>query len=180
MRPLAERLIIALFRWDTPSSSPPQELSRAEAIVGLPFGTHDKGCPANESNKALGTLALTLREKLGLPLIMQWELADTLRQQGTGVDVVGPWWHPRFTTYMFFQELRSVRPSLKEIVVVAHPKHLWRCMLVGERFGFEVSIPHATITIPYSRSRHWWASSPWAFLPYEVLVRVYFLIRGWM
>lgn len=181
MRPLGERLAIALLRWGAPPPSSPQEIAEAEAIVGLPFGAHEKDSPANASNEAICTEALGRQRELGLPLIVQWELAEALQQQRAEAGLsVGTRWHPHFNTYMFFKELRSRRPGLRKIIVVAHRQHLWRCVLVGERFGFEVRTLQGAAAIPYSYSRHWWAACPWTFLPYEALVRQYFLARGWM
>jgi hypothetical protein len=104
----------------------------------------------------------------------QWEIADVLARHGVQANLItGERWNNHIPSYEFFSSLRSARPDWKKIILIAHPDHLRRCILIAKKLGFEVLVPPPEDGIKQVRydpkSSQVWCRSKWALrIPREL------------
>lgn len=158
-----------------------RRLKDAQVIIAQSFGLREKD--PGLSNKALANYVKHLHLKYSLPLVLQWEIADCLPD----MPKAGVIRHHR--TKGEYLDTREVLIQAKEIcqskiwsraLIVAHPDHMWRVARTAEKLGFIVVIAD-TGSIPYDKdSTQWWTKGRGHFLPYDLMVRVFYLLKGWI
>jgi len=160
-----------LFQWRvTPSSE--EELKAAQVIIGLTG-------PGSEETKA--RIVDELRLEYGIPCIVQSHLAPYLSIENDMV--VGGQEGAYVDTFAVLSQVREIwrDNGWEKAIIVAHPDHLWRCLKVAEKLGFEVCSPK--IDIPYDRNKE---GSPFVhnhqltFRPREIGARFRELLKGRM
>jgi len=68
--------------------------------------------------------------------------------------------------------------NLKEILIFAHPNHLWRIKKTMEKLGAKISIAD-TSSCPYNKkSKQIWTRNKFFFIIRELFVRLYYLFSG--
>jgi len=175
-----KKLIQCFFVWRVPPSGE-DALCHAEVALVQSFGLR-RGAPGL-SNGALASIARNLHEHYGLPLVLQWEIADCLPDlQKAGVI-------RRHRTPDAYLDTREVLVQSAEIcrkhgwrkaIIVAHPDHVWRVMKTAEKLDFGIAITDMA-SIPYdSLSLQPWTRSRWRFVPREIIARLLYLVRGWI
>lgn len=161
----------------TPKQSSIEDLRTADAIVGVPFGTHGKGMPIGNTNAAIAINMILLQNRYLLPCIAQWEMEDSRLRPDFDL-VIGKRWDPHIPTDAFFEELRSKRPDYKRLIIVAHQDHMRRCAMVWKKMGGVPIIPWL-IPMPFDpTSLHPQARSRSIFMCYEPLALGYFALTG--
>ncbi|MDH4330539.1 MAG: hypothetical protein OEV93_03230 [Candidatus Moranbacteria bacterium] len=155
------------------------ELAKADAVIGQAFGV--VGCQPGRSNEDLAEIARELHNDLGLSLILQWEIADCLlyvsdifvikrhRIQGAYLD-----------TYEMIDQVRAIcdQKGWKKVVVIAHPHHQWRCVMVAKKLGLETLIVDTSRVHYEKNSSQPWTRSSWRFIPREIAARIIYLFSG--
>lgn len=167
-----------LFSWKVEMNNE-EEIRNADVVLGQAFGLR-KFSPG-KSNEALAKIARKLHQRFNLPLVLQWEIAECLpdlpiaevvrehRLKGKYLD----------TFEMLFQiRVMSGKHGWERAVVLAHPHHHWRCMMVAKRLGFDVLVVDVS-SVPYDKlSTQWWTRDALRFIPREIVARLIFLFTG--
>lgn len=160
----------------------PTSLQGAEAILSQAGGNIDKETPG-KINEHLATIIRELHEQSQLPLILQGEitpclpdlpiLAQTPQQQDA---------HRYLSTrdVCLFQKRVCEERGFRRVIVVAFGHHMWRAVRATERVGLEVLVPPGIQNAYDPKSSQWFCRSPFLFVPREIMVRLYFLMRGWL
>ena len=117
-----------------------------------------------------------------MPLILQWEIADLLHDYPT-VHVIRE--HRVKGEYLDTREgLLQVKEvcdanGWTTIMIAIHPAHAWRVKKMAEKIGLKVVVAKTSeIYDPKSKQR--WTRGRIRFLTRDVLVRIYFLFKGWL
>ena len=188
-RPFRAVFYALYFKSPIPSSD--YELKNSEAIVAIPFGSHRPGHTIGISNEAMVQIMKSLHERFPeQKIIAQWEMNDSSTQLPYNY-LVGKRWAEHINTWEFFKDVRNNFPSLEKITVVAHPDHMMRVTRTAQTLGFKPVIPKEILTIPYDKGGSMaWCEYPWkiqglgpkkwGFMWWELLVKPYFVMRGWM
>lgn len=67
--------------------------------------------------------------------------------------------------------------NIKNLLVFAHPDHIWRVKKVTEKFGLNCLV--ASSEVPYDKkSSQIWTRSKWLFLPRELFVIIAYFLTG--
>lgn len=162
-----------------------ESIEGKKMILALSFGQGINGTPG-KSNEALAEIVKNLRERTGLLLCLQWEIADCLRsivdeprdlvvrdhrEKGKYLDtyeVIAQAWE--------FAKQRDIR----EAIIVAHPDHAPRCAGVAAKLGFDVVIAN-TASVPYDpESTQEWTRSREIFLEREKQATEYYRQKGYI
>ena len=151
------------------------------AIFAFAFGQGVNGTPGR-TNEALAAVILELLATYPLPLFVQWEIGDALRDSETAVAYRAVpqdgYLSTRGVLAQYteaWQEKFSVAAETA-VFLIAHPDHRPRCWDLLLEAGFQPSIP--TISIPWQQfgcdqfgydpdSVQPWTRSRAAFLAYE-------------
>lgn len=165
--------------WKKSVPSPVEDFSEADAVIAIPFGSHNQSQPVGTSNASIATLLASLHTKFNLPIGTQWEIADG--NPATSCEVtVGPRFAPHITTPEFFAAIKKAHPEWKTIILVAHPDHIQRCVWTAEKMSYKVLIPDVS-TVPYDlASSQWWCRSRTVFLCWELMARLVCWWNGWI
>lgn len=179
-----------------------------DAVVGIPFGSHENGDSIGISNtaiidtmvrvkKAQDSIRNSLCEGYSIPMATQWEMTEADDPPKFDI-VIGQVNDDRIYTYQFFYELRKKCPGWRSIIIIAHPDHIWRASRIAKKFGFTTFVPTNSIQkIPYDpESKQPWCrqkwkfplgiraalKSPenWPFMLREPFVRAHHAIKGWI
>lgn len=151
----------------------------AQAVCACTFGRSDNSCNV--------AIAFHVSEKAyhhDLPYCVQQEIeqeleatlagycsAQSLDTHRTGYVDTYATVHEQVTCYLQSQRVTKVH-------VEAHPEHAWRVVMCYRRFGMEV-VSLCTKGKPYpSTSTQRWCRSKTRFVPYEILARLLYLIKG--
>lgn len=173
-------IIRCLFAWRVKPGKE-SELRNAQVIIAQSLGL--RGNKPGISNEALARVIADLHQRYGLPLVVQWEIADCLphipkagviqrhRQKGKYLD----------THEVLSQEWEiCAKNGWTRAIVVAHQDHLWRVMRTAERIGFH-AIPADVRGIPYDPfSSQSWTRSRMRFIPREIGARILYFLKGWL
>lgn len=175
-------LLECLWRWRVQPSST-VNLRTADAVLGQAFGLRGILDPG-ESNRALAAVALELHRSHGLPLILQWEIADAMPMNTLvvakveGHRVSGQYLDTREVLLQAHSACR--RNGWNRVVIVAHPHHMWRVVRMVEKLGLTPIIPDVR-SVPYdSKSMQWWTRTVYFWVPREIATRLYCFMRGWI
>jgi hypothetical protein len=176
---LAIIMATLLLLWPTPSANLLADIQGADVVIGLSFGVTPKG--PGKSNIALGHIAKKLNKTRNIPLILQWEISDTIPTvKKVGIITSNP--NEYLDSYEVLRQSKVICDAngWKTAVILAHPDHLWRCKKIAEKMGVEVLIVD-TSNVPYdSASTEVWTKNRFVFLPREILACALYFIRGWI
>lgn len=161
--------------------SPDFDLAACEVILAQSFGLRADG--PGVSNEALAEVVRSLHLRHGLPMVLQWEVADCL----TDLPMAGVIReHEEPGKYLDSREVLLQSWSIcqahgwKRAVVVAHPDHAWRVARIAHKLGFQVAVAN-TSQVPYDpESTQVWTRGPVRFLLREVVAVALFFWRGWI
>lgn len=167
------------FCWKVKPSAE-NEVRNAEVILAQSFGFCESG--HSKSNKALARIVNDLYQSYGLPLILQWHIADCL----PNLEKAGIIYRHREGKYLDTYEVlcQSVEICKKKgwqrAIIVAHPHHYWRVKQVAEKMGFVV-LSLDTSSVPYDRkSMQFFTKNRCFWWPREIVARLIYFIRGWI
>ena len=132
-----------------------EELRKANIIVGVSYGLLKNNQPG-ESNETLARITRNLYERYQLPLALQWEIAKCLpdllkakvvykhRTEGEYLDT--------FEVLDQIMEfcIKTFKKPTVVAIIVAHPVHLPRVILVAEKLGFIPLVPPIA-NVPYDK-----------------------------
>ena len=171
---------LQLFKvWKRPVPSPVEDFSKVDAVIAIPFGSHNESQPVGRSNASIAALLISLHIRFNLPIGTQWEIAECNQAIPCEV-IVGPRFAPHITTPEFFAAIKMARPEWKTIILVAHPDHIQRCVWTAEKMSYKVLIPDVS-TIPYDpASSQWWCRGRAVFLFWELAARLVCWWKGWI
>ena len=169
------KLLSCFFVWEVP---PSYSLRRADVIVAQSFGL-----PANGlSNVSLAQVCDDLQSRHYIPVVSQWEIADQMKTQVVHRiekhRVPGKY----LDTYEVISQAWEFCKSQDRTnaVIVAHPDHMWRCVMVAKTLGFYTFVPEVN-HIPYDpKSEQPWTRSAARFIPREIMARLLYLKKGWI
>lgn len=175
-----KKFLCCFFCWKV-VASPEEELLKADVVLGQSFGLRKTS--SGDSNKALAKIAKRLHKKYGLPLILQWEIADCLHKLSkAGIirehRVKGKY----LDTYEALSQAKIIcdRYGWKKAVILAHPDHYWRCVMTAKRLGF-VTVAVDTSRVPYDPlSIQKWTKTSLRFIPYDFAARMHHLYKGYI
>lgn len=178
------RFIIKLFQcffcWRIKPDSE-KEIASADVIISQSFGSREPYYGFGISNEKLAILVWRIHLKYRIPLILQWEIADCIpdlpkayvvekhRIEGEYLD-----------TYecIYQQRVFCQTKGWQKAIMIAHPDHYWRCMMVAKKLGFKV-IAIDTSSVPYdSLSSQPWTRSAIRFIPREIVARLIYLFTN--
>ena len=172
------RFFQCFFCWRVKLNSK-KEIKNAEVIIGQSFGIGERS--SGKSNKAMANIARKIHSHYKIPLVLQWEIADCLlnlkkafvarkhRIKGKYLD-----------TYesLYQQRVFCQTKGWTQAIMLAHPDHYWRCMMVAKKLGFDV-VAVDTSSVPYDEfSTQSWTRSALHFIPREIAVRLFYLFTG--
>lgn len=174
------------FSWNIPVATKKQ-LNSMQAIIGQSFGITSDTVPGN-SNDALADVGFSVSKEYGVPLVLQWEIALAVRQRHNLIldsektvfkhVVDGKY----LDTYEVVRQSREIckKLGIETVGILAHPDHVWRVALTAQKIGFNVVILD-TKGVPYNEeSNQPWTRSRKNFLPRELIVRLLYLLKGWI
>jgi len=157
-------------------------------IVAQSFGMGANGTPGL-SNEAMAKIVLKIRERTGLSMILQIEVANALlkllpekpkdlwiikehREKGKYLDT-------REVVYQTWGIME--KHNWTEAVVVAHPAHVSRVTRLFKKMGMETLIPKKDIeSIPFDpNSTQWWTRNIFLWGLREIPSRIIYKMRGW-
>jgi len=129
------------------------EEKEGEVIISLSFGQGRQGAPGL-SNEALARVVAELDEKYDLPIVAQWEIANCVSGR-----MKDPWdlaigQHRREGQYLdTFEVLAQAKIhcdkfGFNKAIIVAHPDHASRVLLMAEKIGFAALAADAK-DVPY-------------------------------
>jgi uncharacterized SAM-binding protein YcdF (DUF218 family) len=181
-----KKLWKCLFKWDMEEDGvkkvnflPPE--AKVDAIVGVSYGLGENLTPG-KTNKALASSMSRWRCLYGLPICVQWEIADALNQEIAYVvreNLSKPGKY--LDTYEVLRQAKIFCEARgwKRIIIVAQPIHAWRVVMVARKLGFEVPYVADTDGIPYDvLSVQWWTVNERVFKSYEKKARLFYLLTG--
>ena len=154
-----------------------EQIKNAQAIVAFSFGA--RRCGPGHSNAFLIKIASCLSRKYELPIIAQSNIGDHIsnsvytiresRRPGQYLDT----YEVAFQIYELCKE-----HGFKEVLVLAHPDHAWRCKKTLEKLGLNTCVID-TSACPYdSLSTQEWTRNRLLFIPREIFARVLYLLQG--
>lgn len=176
------RLIECFLIWEVRSSNE-RELEDSNVILAQSFGM--RADSPGKSNEALAKIVRDLYERFQLPVIAQKEIASANCLSSIPKMVIYKHRQPR--KYLDTLEVLHQSKSLcelyrygRKVILVAHPKHLWRVSKKAEKMGSVTRVAN-TKSVPYDPlSKQWFTRNFFFFLIREIPVRIFSLIRGWI
>ena len=182
-----KKLLECFLVWRVSNSSQ-GELNDSRVIVALSFGMRSDG--PGKSNEALANIVRLLYKRFRVPIIVQKEIASCLFGLLPMESIRAIIRKPRRVKkkYLDSREVLQQAKSLcnqyrdlsSEVILVAHPRHLWRANELALKMEFLTRVAD-TSTVPYdSLSKQWFTRNFFFFLIREIPVRIFSLIRGWI
>lgn len=169
-----KKLCQCFFTWRV-EPDPIRELARAEVILGQSFGHRGMNGPGT-SNEVLADCIKAYQARYNLPIVLQWELAYFFGNQIDPDQVI--WKHripgKYLDTYEVLYQSREICNSklkgARKAIIVAHPDHMYRVVMVSRKLGFEPLLP-LIVDVPYDpHSVQWWTRYRSLFLFYEMFI----------
>ncbi len=156
-----------------------QELQTADAIIGLTHGFRAEG--HSPSNVAIANIVHALATRLGLPMVLQYQVADCIAGSSENIVSVGKG-AGYLNTHEVLIRMRQLCESrgLQRVIIVAHPDPYWRALRCAEKHGFKVFAVDVSSVPNDLQSKHQWTRSRWLLVPYDIGARLWFLVNGWI
>lgn len=153
----------------------------AQVICAVTFGRGDDRC-----NAAMAEHVLAKIDRYHLPFCVQAEIKRYIGPDFIGFvsmqtsDTHSVGYVGTNETVQEQAEQYLLPRGKTKIHVEAHPDHAWRVIRCYHRRGIEV-VSLCSTSKPYpSASRQTWCRSRFRFIPYEILVRLYYLAKGYI
>ncbi len=152
-----------------------------QAIFCQSFGLR-KNSPGT-SNEALAEAIIRIREDFPCPpqLIIQKDTADAFPKEIKIDKIISQ--HEKAGKYLDSYEVSRQcaeycrKNGIKNLLVFAHPHHIWRVKRVTEKLGLNCLA--VSVKIPYDRqSSQVWTRSKWLFIPREIMVIIAYFLTG--
>jgi hypothetical protein len=136
------------------------------------------------TTRAIVMRGIELSKKFGIPIICQYP-GNFVAEENQ----IKPWYVVRMHKkilggYLDTEEVNRQAALVcnhrgwTKAIVVAQPDHLWRAILNMKRQRIEAFFPE-TRDIPYDPDLdRFWLKAPERFIPYEIVARLVYLIRG--
>lgn len=174
MRP--RRLFECLFFWHEKYATE-KEIQNAEVIIAFSFGQTSFG--PDSSDWFLIRRAEKIFFQYGIPIIAQWEIGEHIANGVICIIKKSRFPEKWFDTYEVAYQANEMceQKKFKNVLVLAHPDHAWRCDKVLQKMGLNVVGVINTDGCPYDPlSRLKWTTNWFNFIFRELLVRfLYFL-----
>ena len=177
-----KKLLSCIFCWKVDASKD-EEIRRSDVVIALSFGLGKNGM--GMSNLQLAFAAEDVCDRYNIPVIAQWEIADShLLTDTYKAGVVRE--HRVEGKYLDTREVLEQAAAIcakegwKKAIIVAHPDHLWRCAEAAKKFGFEVAIADTSCVVYDEGSVQSWTRSRSKFVPREIAARLLYLCKGWI
>ncbi len=174
-----KKIIECFFVWHIPSDSE-DCLEKADVLIGQSFGNRPNNDPG-KSNKELARIAKRVHEKYGVPLVLQWEIADCINDVSkAGVVRKHQEKNKYLDTYEVIVQSKDIceRSGWRKAIILAHPQHCWRCVMTAKKLGLDTLVV-ATKKVPYDHlSDQIWTRNVWIFIPRELISRLFYLLTG--
>jgi len=161
-----------------------EQLKRADCIVGFSFGLREKNEPGL-SNHFLAKVITHLHHSYPEAEIMvQWEIASCLPFKLPDYRIVSK--HRKAGEYLDTEEVASqmidlLRDPHTRPIVVAHPLHMWRCIKVMEKKGFQKVFAADTTSVRCDpESIQSWTRSNFRFATRELPARLLYLKKDFI
>ena len=168
-------LLKCIFHWREKYATE-EEMKNVQALIGFSFGGKEHSyC---KSNKFLANIASEILGKYNIPLITQWELSELMWIKPISIGkhrISGKY----LDSYEVAKQAEEVlqKNNWKNVAILAHPDHAWRCAAILKKMGFNV-VAINTSDCPYdSESNQKWTRNKWLFIPREILVRIIYLLQ---
>ncbi len=123
--------------------------------------------------------------KSDLPMILQFEVADTLPEKLKDLRVIRK--HREEGRYLDSKEVAEQTVEIMEkydwntIILYAHTWHMWRKIRIFRKVGIKVIIPPDLKLIPFDKkSEQWWTRNWLLWTVREIPIRLYSLSKGWI
>lgn len=177
------RFLIKLWQCFFTWKVKPEEssLGRSQVVLAQSLGYREKD--PGLSNRALAKVVASLYHGFGLPLVLQWEVADCIPELPK-VGVIRK--HRREGEYLDTYEVLAQSAEIckahgwQRAILVSHPDHCWRVKKTAERLGFKVTVPDTSL-VPYDpESCQPWTRTRAKFLLRELPARLFCLLKGWI
>lgn len=173
--------LLSVFRWlfYKPTIASIKELKDAGAVIVFAFGQLSGKMP-DQSDKFLAKKTkIVMDNNPNILAIIQEEIAKIIH--GENVISIGKdnWFDSFEMAKMAKADCDKLK--IKKIIVIAHPNHVKRCVLILIKMGFDVLGIMDTTGCPYDKNSVLpWTRSPKIFIPREVLARIKYLLEGKM
>jgi len=153
----------------------------ADVIIALATGYRKDG--PGDSNWALARIVKEQAKKLSLPIIIQGEISDCeppefpIIKGGFNITIRHHRIHGKYLDSVEF--MRQAREECdywrwKNIVIVAHPYHIWRVWLIAKFFGFKKVYCVDTTGVPCDKkSVQIWTRYGPIFWVYNIAAAIY-------
>ena len=173
-----------LRKWEI---EPEGKMEEAEVIIAQSFGFRrdDSGLSPGLSNEGIARKVLDAALRCGLPMILQWEIADALLTKPKELSLYIIREHRDKGEYLDTEEVLFQTKEImdergwKRAMVFAHPWHIWRVKKQAEKAGIEVIIPPWLNSIPFDpKSDQWWTRNKFVWRLREAPARVFLLLKG--
>jgi len=125
--------------------------------------------------------------KYNLPIISQWEIADIIKKAKNHLKAVvlehrikGKYLDTKEVAEQMMIEMK--KQIWNNVVIIAHPLHVWRCVKVLEKLGTEeIIIPDGLEIIPFDfQSEQWHTRSFPLWVVKEIPARIFYFLKGWI
>jgi len=154
-------------------------IKKAQVVITFSFGERDETKLYCRSNVFLAHITEFIFKEYQIPVISQGEIVNLV----TG-GIIFKIEHARISekyldTYeVAIQAYELCRQyGFNNVLVVAHPHHIWRCKKALQKFGLSVYAID-TNACPYDKlSNQIWTRSAWIFIPREFLTRIIYLFQ---
>lgn len=176
------RFLMRLWECLTVWNLTPTSLQGAQAILAHAAGENSPTDPGLV-NDYLGSLVRNLYHQLHIPVIVQGELANCLKEIPLEAKSLR---QSESSTYLTSRDIAQWQKSecykrgIRCIVLVSYYPHFCRGMWVTEKLGLKVLVPPGLKEVYDPGNSQWWARNKFLNRPYELLIRLYFLWRGWI
>lgn len=157
-----------------------EELRKSSVIIGLSFGSKRKDGSPGLSNRRLANITASLYGEYQLPIILQWEIADSLDFLGATLPIYRVISEHQdnekkyLDTYEVLRQAKAIckNNGWERIILVAHQDHLPRSIKVAEKIGFIVNVPSIKCFLYDKESAQKWTRSKFRFAIREKFVKI--------
>jgi len=134
----------------------------------------------------MAKLVEDLSIKYNLPIISQWEIADMIKKARNHLKAVvlehrikGKYLDTEEVAEQIMVEMK--KQTWKNVVVIAHSLHVWRCVKVLEKLGAEIIIPDGLEIIPFDfQSEQWYTRNFLFWIVREIPARIFYFLKRWI
>lgn len=157
-----------------------EEIDNVDAYFCQSFGLRKDG--PGTSNEFLANFIVEIYNKIPKKLIIQEDAAIAFPKEIKINKIISKHSKPEkyLDTYEVSRQCAKYckEYGIKKLLVFAHPDHIWRVARSIEKFGIE-TISVKLKSMPYDpESSQVWTRSRRAFLPRELIVRIYYFLTG--